>query len=308
MKPVKRWISVLMLVGVAAACNDSVEQDDPVARNEEEVAAFDNYLSGKGISAVKDQSGVRMVIYKLGAGFPAKPKVANELSVDYVGRFFPDGSIFDQGTSKYPLSQVIPGWGIALSTLPEGSRARIYIPSYWAYGTRGSSTGTIPPNTPLEFDIQFNKIVRTAAELQRLATDSVAVDAYLSSKGIEAIKDTVGIRYVVTQMGGGAVPGLYDKLKFKLTYRLMTDDTKVVAQSEWAPTDGYDSRAADQISDGVRRVLTTIPVGTKATVYIPSLWGFGPNGANDPNNNSVVIIPANANLIVDIELLEIVVP
>lgn len=304
MKPVMRWISVLMLAGIAAACNDSVETDDPNARHTAEVAAFDDYLSANSISAIKDPSGVRMVIYKLGKGFPAKELIQNTLDVDYVGRFFPEGAIFDQGNTTLPLAKYINGWKIALGKLPEGSRARIYVPSYWAYGTAGS--GSIPANTPLEFDLVFNKIVRTSAELTRLGSDSVAIDTYLANKAIEAVKDTVGIRYVVTQMGGGAMPGLFTKLKFKVSYKLLTDDTKVAGAAEFQPSEGYDSRACDQNVDALKRLLTMFPAGTKLTAYVPSLWGYGALDAKD--NNNVVVIPANSNLILDIELNEIVTP
>jgi len=304
MKPVLRWVSVLMLAGIAAACNDNVESDDPNARHVAEVAAFDDYLSANGVAAVKDPSGVRMVIYKLGKGFPAKEKVENALDVDYVGRFFPEGSIFDQGNTKLPLAKFINGWKIALGKLPEGSQARIYVPSYCAYGTKGN--GSIPPNTPLEFDIKFNKIVRTTAELTRLGADSVAIDTYLTDKEIVAIKDTVGIRYVVTQMGGGAMAGLFDKLKFKVSYTLLSDDSKVVGTAEFEPSEGFDSRAVDQNPDALKRILTMLPVGTKVRVYVPSLWGFGTSGAGDANNPTA--IPANANLIMDVELNEIVNP
>ena len=110
---------------------------------------------------------------------------------------------------------------------------------------------------------------------------------------------------MVTQQGSGAVPGLYDKLKFNIKYRLLSDDTKTVADFDFEPTDDYYSRAIDQLADGVKKVLTTVPVGSKATLYLPSILAFGPLGAS---NSGTTVIPANVNIIVDIELKEIVTP
>ncbi|MEJ1241087.1 FKBP-type peptidyl-prolyl cis-trans isomerase [Chryseolinea sp. T2] len=299
----KRVLSALSAVVVAlavVACSNTGSSENPNDRLDAEVANFDAYLNAKGNPYIKDPTGVRMVIYKLGAGYPAKS--TSSVNVDYTGRLFPDGVMFDEGTAKGPVSQYINGWKIVLSTLPEGSRARVYIPSAWGYGPSGNNS--IPGNAPLEFDMSFKEIVRTSAEKQRLGADTIAIDTYLSNKGIVPQKDTTGVRYVVTQMGSGAKPGLYDKLKFTLTYKLLTDDTKTITTVDFAPTDDYDSRAVDQIADGLKKVLTSIPAGSKATAYLASPLAFGAQGAKDGEAE----IPANANIIVEIDFKEIVNP
>ncbi len=298
-----RVLSFLSAVVVALTLGGCIKDDNtenPSDRLNAEVANIDAYLAGKGVAAIKDPSGVRVVIYKLGTGFPAK--ATNIVSVDYTGRFFPDGQTFDEGTAKdAAASKYIQGWQIALSLLPEGSRARVYIPSYWGYGTAGYNT--IPGNATLEFDMTFNELVHTTAEKQRLGTDTVAIDNYLASKGIEAIKDTVGLRYVINETGAGARPTLYNKVKVTFAYKLLTDDTKTVGEVTFEPVDGFDSRPVDQVADGVKRILTQMPVGAKYTVYLPSLLAFGANGATQ---NQVQVIPPNANVIVDITLTAVI--
>ncbi|HTF17666.1 MAG TPA: FKBP-type peptidyl-prolyl cis-trans isomerase [Chryseolinea sp.] len=302
MKRVLSWLSAVVVWLAVAGCSDNGSQENPNDRLKIEVENIDNYLSGKGVSAVKDPTGIRLVIYYLGTGYPAK--LSSTIEVDYDGRFFPDGSSFDSGTTKKQLLSYIDGWKIALGMLPEGSRARVYIPSAWAYGPTGNPP-TIPADATLEFDIEFNELVRTSAELAQLRTDSSAIDAYLTDKGIVAEKGTLGLRHVVTQEGNGTVPGLYDKLKFSIRYRLLSDDTKTVADFDFVPTDEYYSRAVDQNADGVKKMLTTMPVGSKVTAYMPSLLAFGTQGAAD---NGAQVIPVNASIIVDIELKEIVNP
>jgi FKBP-type peptidyl-prolyl cis-trans isomerase len=299
MKRVLSFLSAVVVGLAVVSCSDDGASENPNDRLKVEVANIDTYLTGKGNPFIKDPTGVRMVIYKLGTGYPAQR--TSTVNIDYTGRLFPDGVTFDEGNTKMPITQYINGWKIALSLLPEGSRARVYIPSAWAYGPSGN--GSIPGNAPLEFDINFRQIVYSAAELQRFGTDTVAVDTYLTNKGIVAQKDTTGVRWVVTQMGTGAVPGLYDKLKFNINYKLLTDDTKTVASTEFAPTEDFDSRAVDQVADGIKKVLTQLPAGSKATIYMPSIRAFGTQGAAVNNEQ---VIPANANVIAELDFKEIV--
>jgi FKBP-type peptidyl-prolyl cis-trans isomerase len=271
---------------------------------QEEIDRIDNYLAGKGVTAIKDPTGIRLVISKLGTGFPAKR--TSSVSVDYIGRLFPDGAVFDEGNAKGTAgSTFIVGWRVVLGLLPEGSRARVYIPSEYAY--REPGLGSIPSNATLEFDMYFDELTRTSVERQRLGADTIAIDNYLVEKGIEAEKDSTGMRYVITQSGGGPIPGLYQKLKFFISYRLLTDDSKVVAEFDFAPVEGFDSRAVDQIADGVKRALSSFPVGSKVTLYLPSPLAFGQEGAKDGDGGSTVV-PTNAVVIVNIELKEIVTP
>ena len=50
--------------------------------------------------------------------------------------------------------QLIPGLQYGLSFLREGERALIFMPSYLAFGEQGSSTGIVPPHTPVYFDVE----------------------------------------------------------------------------------------------------------------------------------------------------------
>ena len=126
-------------------------------------------------------------------------------------------------------SNYIEGWQIALTTLPAGSKATLYIPPYWGY--RDSPVGTIPANSILVFDIVFNEVVATSTELQRLGADTVAIDAYLTSKSIVAVKDTTGLRYIFNETGSGSIPSWYDKVKITIHIKLLTDDTKTIVET-----------------------------------------------------------------------------
>src|SRR5688572_29931124 len=200
MKMKLRSLMVGISVGlclIISACNDGPETQDELERWYEEVAIIDNTLSNAGITATKDpESGISMIISKLGTGLPGQKN--NTLDVDYVGRRFEDKVVFDQNNISFKLSDnIIDGWKIAFSKLPAGSEAKLIIPSLYAYRSAGLGA-SIPGNTILEFDVKFNEAILSATEASKLGSDTVAIDNYLTSKSIDAIKDSTGLRYVIT--------------------------------------------------------------------------------------------------------------
>ena len=292
---------VLILPFGLTSCLKGNDPESPQAKLDSDIATIDDYLASNHINAIKDPSGIRMAITTLGTGFPAQS--ISKVNVDYIGKLFTDGTIFDEGNIEGDLKNLITGWQIALTTLPVGSKATLFIPSYWGY--KDVQQGSIPPNSILIFNIAFNDVVETTTQKQKLGSDTVAIDNYLTTKGIVAEKDTTGLRYVVTQLGTGTQPGWYDKVKFKADYKLFTDDTKVVYSLQFEPSDGYDSRVIDQIPNGLKQGLQKLPVGSKATFYLASGLAYGPSGASIDGQ---MIIPANANIIVEVEFTEIVAP
>jgi FKBP-type peptidyl-prolyl cis-trans isomerase FkpA len=290
------------MMAVLAACMKS-ENDDAQQRWLDEVDAIDTYLASEGVTPVKDLSGVRMVISKLGKGYPGKVypngTSSTSIDIDYVGNFFPDGAQFDAGNATGPLHGYIEGWKRAFQTLPEGSVAKLYVPSIYAYGPNGRNS--IPGNAVLEFDVIFNKVVRSTTELQRLATDTVAIDNYLASNEIEAVKDSTGYRYVMTEPGTGPYIGPYTPLSFHVAYKVLSDPT-ILIEMDTAPNDGTQNRPMDQYADALKGVLPKLRAGSKVTIYSPSLLAFGTFGAD----NNIKQIPANANVIIEISDLKVV--
>jgi FKBP-type peptidyl-prolyl cis-trans isomerase FkpA len=61
--------------------------------------------------------------------------------------------------------QLIPGMTYALSLMKEGERALVYMPSALAFGENGSSTGIVPPRTPIYFDITVKDVVKPEESL-----------------------------------------------------------------------------------------------------------------------------------------------
>jgi FKBP-type peptidyl-prolyl cis-trans isomerase len=296
-----------LIVGICAvlsftitSCNSGDDVPDQLDRWYEEVAIIDNDLDAAGTPHIKDpESGIRMVITKLGTNLPGQKY--NTVDVDYVGRRYEDKGIFDDGNTKLQLKDYIQGWQIALSKLPAGSEAKIIIPSLYGYGTAGSGS-TIPPNTILEFDVKFNSATMSSGEASRFTTDTTAIDQYLSTKGINATKDTTGLRYVITTPGSGPTATWFSKVSMKYTIKLMSDDTDPLVSLERYPSDTYYSRPVDYIH-GMMIGLQRLSVGSKAVFYIPSGFAFGADGVSDPVSG--VSIPANSNIIIEVDILNI---
>jgi FKBP-type peptidyl-prolyl cis-trans isomerase len=284
---------VLMLpLGLTSCLDDNSETPEETLTKQ--VAQIEEYLTSNHINAVEDPRGVYMAISKMGTGLPALQ--TNKVDVKYIGKLFGTTTVFDEGTIQGVVSGFIPGWQIALSTLPQGSKATVFIPAYWGYGN--VQEGPIPPNSILVFDIEFNEVIESTTELQRLGSDTVAIDNYLDSKAIVALKDTTGIRYVITQTGTGPVPSWYDKTEFSFNFRLLTDDTKIVYENT-VDLDAFLNRPVDFIP-AMNIALQKLPAGSKITVYAPSGLAFGTVGLRDQTGQ--LLVPFNSNIIIDVEL------
>ncbi len=264
------------------------------ARVAKDTTTIGSYLRAKNISALKDASGVRFVIDSLVSGFP--PRGSNTVKFKYVGSFL-SGTVFDQGEISGAVNSFVSGFQIALSLLPEGSKGRFYIPSGFGYGEAGTSG--IPPNSILIFEITLLDVVTSENEKQQLASDTVAIDNYLNTNSISAIKDKTGIRYVITQLGTGSTPNLYSKVKINYTGKLFSTGIVFFTGSN-APSNTFDSRVINYLN-GFQAALPKLPAGSKATVYIPSGLGFGAQSFTSGS----VSIAANSNLIYEIELVSV---
>ncbi len=119
--------------------------------------AIDAYLASRPtpILALKDPSGIRYVVTKLGSG--SKPTAQSAVSISYEGRLLNSETAFERVTSpvRLELSNIIKGLSIGIQLLPVGSEATFYIPSPLGYSIYGSQGGTIPPKAILIFEVKL---------------------------------------------------------------------------------------------------------------------------------------------------------
>lgn len=150
-------IVALMLLFWGCSTDNVLSPEDQLKKD---VATIDKYLEKNGIVAVKDASGLRIVVEVVGnSSFPSGESF---LTVNYTAKYF-NGKIIDKsaltntGTPApfvSPLKDLIKGWQIVFSTyVAKGGKATFYLPSGLAYGQAGYKT--IPPNTNVIFDVEL---------------------------------------------------------------------------------------------------------------------------------------------------------
>jgi FKBP-type peptidyl-prolyl cis-trans isomerase len=98
---------------------------------------------------------------KVGTG--SAVAAGDNIKVHYVGSFL-DGRKFDSSYDRRePLQiavgagSVIPGFEQGVVGMKTGGRRKIVVPSNMAYGAQGQ--GPIPPNTPIQFEIELLEII-----------------------------------------------------------------------------------------------------------------------------------------------------
>jgi FKBP-type peptidyl-prolyl cis-trans isomerase/protein-disulfide isomerase len=103
--------------------------------------------------------GLQLTDVVVGKGAAARN--GDTIRVHYTGKLA-DGSVFDSSIGKSPFEfvvgrgKVIRGWDLGLAGMKPGGKRKLVIPPGLAYGSR--TTGTIPPNSTLAFDVELLEI------------------------------------------------------------------------------------------------------------------------------------------------------
>jgi FKBP-type peptidyl-prolyl cis-trans isomerase len=289
-------LSLLVVVLVAGSCIDN-DLDEQTKLLQQEIQEIDAYLTsiGQGDKVLIDNStGIRILISNYGIG-GIQPANTTKIKVTRNGRLFKDSSVtFDTGTITDELQDIIPvGLQRSLGAMQEGFSATVYLPSNLGYGASGK--GNVPANSILVYSYTFDKVIRTDDELVQAKKDSAAIKKYLDDNQISATYHPTGLYYKIVEGGSGTTPTIYNPVSFD--YKL------------WKLTDGVGGTPVDQGSlsnqnllgnliQGFKIGIPRIPEGTTVMFYIPSGLAYGPNAQRG--------LPANANLIFEVKLTQVV--
>lgn len=134
------------------------QQEENAKMADINAAAGEQFLleNGKRAEVHTTPSGLQYEIVKQGDG--PRPTAGDSVTVHYTGKLI-DGTVFDSSEERgepatFGVTQVIPGWVVALQLMNVGSRWRLFIPSALAYGPQGAG-GLIGPNQTLVFDVEL---------------------------------------------------------------------------------------------------------------------------------------------------------
>lgn len=129
-----------------------------------EEVAIDDFERENGFKTIKTITGLRYFFIRRGQGEEAG--YGKRVALKYTGRFL-NGEIFnstdglEDGTQSFYIGQelqVIKGIEEALLFMREGDAIILFVPSWIGFGVDGSSTGIVPPHTPVMFEVELNKV------------------------------------------------------------------------------------------------------------------------------------------------------
>lgn len=100
----------------------------------------------------------KLLVQDVKVGTGSAVKSGDTITVNYTGTLM-NGTVFDSSnghgpfTTKIGVGQVIQGWDQGLIGMKVGGVRKLTIPASLAYGNQ--SAGSIPPNSPLIFQIEL---------------------------------------------------------------------------------------------------------------------------------------------------------
>jgi FKBP-type peptidyl-prolyl cis-trans isomerase len=124
----------------------------------------------------------------------------------------------------------------------------------------------------------------------QLEKDIFLIDEYLASNNVTAEADTSGLRYSIVAKGSDFKPQLVDSIQVKHSLFLLNGDSIF--------TEGQNTFLLNKLIRAWRIALPLVGEGAKLRLFVPSGLAYG-NYRTGP-------IPANSNLIFDIELKKVI--
>ncbi|MCG9879607.1 MAG: FKBP-type peptidyl-prolyl cis-trans isomerase [Bacteroidia bacterium] len=231
-------------------------------------------------------SGLKYKVTEMGSG--RKVEIGDKVSVHYTGKLT-NGTKFDSSKDRnQPFSfkvgggQVIRGWDEGLALLHIGDKATLTIPSELGYGQR--DMGTIPPNSTLIFDIEVLDAVTPIKA------------APFDVKGKDTLTTASGLKYIIVKKGEGAKAENGKTVDVHYTGYLMDGRTFDSSVERGEPISF--PLGQGMVIKGWEEGIALMHVGDKMRIIIPSELGYGANGAGG-------VIPPNATLIFDVELMNV---
>jgi peptidylprolyl isomerase len=291
---ITRIAVVALLVAILAACAPTTPTVQPptAAPTQEPTAAPSATPAPPSVqtgneNAITTASGLKYIEIEKGSG--PKPQPGEVVAVNYRGTL-EDGTEFDNSYDRgQPFSfavgqgQVIAGWDEGIALMNEGGKAKLIIPPDLGYGEQGAGS-SIPPNATLIFEVELVSI-RAGSPA---APNEVAEADYVTTDS--------GLKYYDFQVGEGPNPQEGEVVSLDFTAWL-TDGTKIGSSLDSGEPIVF-ALGMGQVIPGWDEGVASMKVGGKRQLVIPPALAFGDQGAGG-------VIPPNATLIMEVELLSI---
>ena len=235
---------------------------------------------------ITTESGLQYKDIVIGDG--GSPVIGDKVIVHYTGKLA-DGSIFDSSVDRgqpfnftLGVGRVIKGWDEGVASMKIGGKRTLTIPPNLGYGERGAGD-RIPPNSTLIFEIELLDIKKPF------------IDKDFELKGEEILTDS-GMIMIDHIIGDGKKPKIGDTVTVHYTGKLETGEKFDSSHDRGTPFKF--PLGMGRVIPGWDEGLATMNIGGKRTLIIPPYLAYGERGAGG-------VIPPNATLIFEVELIEI---
>jgi peptidylprolyl isomerase len=292
----QKWTQLLLwalLLGLlVAACGPATPQeaetDTADSTNEEADSSEEGTETGSRVT----ESGLEYIEVEAGTGARAQP--GDQVTVHYTGTL-EDGTEFDSSAGGEPIpfvlgeGRVIPGWDEGIALMNVGGKAQLIIPPELGYGAEGF--GPIPPDATLYFDVEL-----VSAEPVPTPVPPPTAEPPTAVDPEDYTVTDSGLQYVFLEEGDGETPELGEIASVSFA-GWVEGGTKFADSQEGLPIDFVVGE--EQILAGWDEMVQLMQVGDKVQFILPPELGLGEAGSGDG------IIPPNATLIFEMELVEI---
>lgn len=287
-------LALMGLIVVLGSCKkdyDTIETTDD--------AVIQQYITSNNITATKDTTGFYYQVVNqgdTGEFFKTTDSVFYHVAVKSLTNgtvYYTDPVTSNLATYVGYASQLvtvnIPAIRTAMLALKPGGVARIFLPSYLAFGRNGLTNINVPPNEVIDL------VVTTLPERTQAAVDDRVIREFIAAKGITGmVKHPSGVYYAITAPGSGGLPiSLRSSLTVNYTGKTLDDVTFDTS------TDGTMVLPLTGVIAGWQEVLPLLKKGGKMRMLIPSPLAYGKTGTASG---------ALANTVLDfeIEVLDVV--
>ncbi|PBQ34456.1 hypothetical protein CNR22_22640 [Sphingobacteriaceae bacterium] len=142
-------------------------QYDLLKKEEEKIKRY--YGTEEEKLAAQDPLGFYWIEHGPGSG-DLIPKEGDIVTISYKGEFL-NGRFLEKSGADFEFiygtpDQLLPGLNYVISRLKLGENAKIILPSRLAFGVDGSSNATVPPFTPLVYEIKLISLKTSESTLK----------------------------------------------------------------------------------------------------------------------------------------------
>ena len=276
-----KYITIVLLL-TTIACQKNSDKNESIQIDTQEKSMEEQNI-GKEVTT---PSGLRYIDEVVGTG--KTPQNGERVKVHYTGTL-ENGDKFDSSHDRNKpiefslgVGQVIRGWDEGISTMKEGGKRKLIIPSELAYGERGAGK-VIPPNATLHFEVELIEVKEKV------------IDTDFSLPGKEEVTES-GLRMIIHKEGNGQKPSTGQVVSVHYTGILESGIQFDSSHDRGRPFSF--PLGQGRVIKGWDEALLDMNVGSKRTLIIPPDLGYGERGAGRA-------IPPNATLVFEVELVDI---